>query len=84
MALQDTNQYTFSLPPNAKKLGLGTCQHLLVGFDFSDRLVTTHSARTGENGTFDLVVKTYRPDKPQLGGQLAISWIVSVRASKLK
>jgi nitrate reductase (NAD(P)H) len=26
---EDTHRYTFSLPPSAKKLDLGTCQHLL-------------------------------------------------------
>lgn len=74
---EDTNQYTFNLPPNAKKLGLGTCQHLQLGFHFSDRLVVRPYTPTRpvfekeEDGTFDLVVKTYRPDKSQPGGTMS-------------
>jgi nitrate reductase (NAD(P)H) len=74
---EDTNQYTFSLPPNAKKLGLGTCQHLQLGFHFSDRLVVRPYTPTRpifekeEDGTFDLVVKTYRPDQSQPGGTMS-------------
>lgn len=74
---EDTNQYRFSLPPNAKKLGLGTCQHLQLGFHFSDRLVVRPYTPTRpvfeneEDGTFDLVVKTYRPDKSQPGGMMS-------------
>ncbi|KAJ5514912.1 hypothetical protein N7463_004464 [Penicillium fimorum] len=36
---KDTHRYTFSLPLESKKLGLGTCQHLQLGFHFNDRLV---------------------------------------------
>ncbi|KAJ5244640.1 hypothetical protein N7489_004736 [Penicillium chrysogenum] len=36
---EDTNQYIFTLPPGVKKIGLGTCQHLQLGFHFRDRLV---------------------------------------------
>lgn len=74
---EDTNQYTFSLPPKAKKVGLGTCQHLQLGFHFNDRLVVRPYTPTRpvfekeEDGTFDLVVKTYRPDKAQPGGTMS-------------
>jgi nitrate reductase (NAD(P)H) len=74
---EDTNQYTFTLPQGAKKVGLGTCQHLQLGFHFSDRLVVRPYTPTRpifgneEDGTFDLVVKTYPPDKSQPGGTMS-------------
>jgi nitrate reductase (NAD(P)H) len=74
---EDTNQYTFSLPPNASRLGLGTCQHLQLGFHFSDHLVVRPYTPTRpvfereEDGTFDLNVKTCRPDKSQPGGTMS-------------
>lgn len=73
----DTRRYTFKLPPEAKKLGLGTCQHLQLGFHFNDRLVVRPYTPTRpvfeneEDGTFDLVVKTYPPDKSQPGGTMS-------------
>jgi nitrate reductase (NAD(P)H) len=74
---EDTHRYTFSLPPGAKKLGLGICQHLQLGFHFSDRLVVRPYTPTRpvfereEDGTFDLVVKTYPPDQSQPGGTIS-------------
>lgn len=74
---KDTNQYTFTLSPGSKKVGLGTCQHLQLGFHFSDRLVVRPYTPTRpifdkeEDGTFDLVVKTYPPDKTQPGGTMS-------------
>ncbi|KAF7713010.1 Uncharacterized protein PECH_007246 [Penicillium ucsense] len=74
---QDTNRYSFKLPAGTKKLGLGTCQHLQLGFHFSDRLVVRPYTPTRpifekeEDGTFDLVVKTYPPDKSQPGGTMS-------------
>lgn len=74
---QDTRRYTFALPPESKKLGLGTCQHLQLGFHFSDRLVVRPYTPTRpvfekeEDGTFDLVVKTYTPDESQPGGTMS-------------
>ncbi|KAJ5982055.1 hypothetical protein N7451_012155 [Penicillium sp. IBT 35674x] len=74
---KDTRRYTFTLPPDAKKLGLGTCQHLQLGFHFSDRLVVRPYTPTRpvfereEDGTFDLVVKTYAPDQSQPGGTMS-------------
>ncbi|CAI7581769.1 unnamed protein product [Penicillium crustosum] len=70
---EDTRRYTFVLPASTKKLGLGTSQHLQLGFHFSDRLVvrpytpTRPVFETEEDGTFDLVVKTYVPDQSQPG-----------------
>lgn len=70
---EDTRRSTFVLPASTKKLGLGTSQHLQLGFHFSDRLVvrpytpTMPVFETEEDGTFDLVVKTYVPDQSQPG-----------------
>lgn len=74
---KDTRRYTFKLPPDAKKLGLSTCQHLQLGFHFSDRLIVRPYTPTRpvfereEDGTFDLVVKTYAPDQSQPGGTMS-------------
>lgn len=74
---QDTRRYTFELPPDSKELGLGTCQHLQLGFHFSDRLVVRPYTPTRpvfakeEDRTFDLVVKTYAPDESQPGGTMS-------------
>lgn len=74
---EDTNRYSFVLPAGTKKLGLATCQHLQLGFHFSDRLVVRAYTPTRpvfekeEDGTFDLVVKTYKPDMSQPGGTMS-------------
>lgn len=74
---KDTRRYTFSLPPESNKLHLGTCQHLQLGFHFNDRLVVRPYTPTRpvfekeEDGTFDLVVKTYAPDQSQPGGTMS-------------
>ncbi|KAF3014890.1 hypothetical protein E8E15_004993 [Penicillium rubens] len=74
---EDTRRYTFSVPSDTKKLGLGTCQHLQLGFHFKDRLVIRPYTPTRpifekeEDGTFDLVVKTYPPDQSQPGGTMS-------------
>jgi nitrate reductase (NAD(P)H) len=74
---EDTRRYTFSLPEGMKKMGLGTCQHLQLGFHFNDRLVVRPYTPTRpvfhaeEDGTFDLVVKTYFPDQSQPGGTIS-------------
>ncbi|KAJ5815359.1 hypothetical protein N7474_007136 [Penicillium riverlandense] len=74
---KDTRAYTFSLPKGRKSLGLSTCQHLQLGFHFSDRLVVRPYTPTRpvlekeEDCTFDLVVKTYFPDKSQPGGTMS-------------
>ncbi|KAL4941748.1 hypothetical protein BDV06DRAFT_175761 [Aspergillus oleicola] len=73
----DTQIYTFSLPPPAKSLGMATGQHILVGFHFSDKLVTRPYTPirpvldSEDDGTFDLVVKTYLPDEDQPGGTMS-------------
>lgn len=73
----DTNRYTFQLPPPSKKLGLETGQHVQVGFHFRDRLVFRPYTPvwpifpSQDNGTFDLVVKTYYPDPGQPGGTMS-------------
>lgn len=74
---QDTRRYTFSLPEGSKSLGLATCQHIQLGFHFSDRIVVRSYTPTrpvfehDEDGTFDLLVKTYFPDKSQPGGTMS-------------
>ncbi|EED24630.1 nitrate reductase, putative [Talaromyces stipitatus ATCC 10500] len=74
---EDTRRYTFSLPDGMKKVGVATCQHLQLGFHFSDRLVirpytpTRPVFHSEEDGTFDLVVKTYFPDQLQPGGTVS-------------
>jgi nitrate reductase (NAD(P)H) len=74
---EDTRRYTFSVPSDTKNLGLGTCQHLQLGFHFKDRLVIRPYTPTRpifekeEDGTFDLVVKTYPPDQSQPGGTMS-------------
>lgn len=73
----DTNRYTFRLPGQTKRLGLEIGQHFLVGFHFQDRLITrtytpVRPIMDGEDdGTFDLVVKTYYPDENQPGGSMS-------------
>ena len=73
----DTQLYTFTLPPPAKKLGLSTGQHIQLGFHFEDRLVvrpytpTRPILDTEDDSSFDLVVKTYFPDENQPGGTMS-------------
>ncbi|KEQ57611.1 uncharacterized protein M437DRAFT_79565 [Aureobasidium melanogenum CBS 110374] len=75
---EDTRQYTFSLGDKSKKLGLGTCQHLQMGFHMADKMLVRSYTPTApivgadtEDGTFDLVVKTYFPTDDQPGGALS-------------
>lgn len=73
----DTHRYTFELPPPAKRLGLETGQHIQIGFHFRDRLVVRPYTPVRpvvpgeEDGTFDLVIKTYYPDDNQPGGTMS-------------
>lgn len=73
----DTRKYTFRLPKNKKTLGLSTCQHLQVGFHFKDKMAIRSYTPTRpifsneEDGTFQLVVKTYFPDGNQPGGAMS-------------
>ncbi|EAW12912.1 putative nitrate reductase [Aspergillus clavatus NRRL 1] len=74
---EDTKCYTFALPSKDKKLGLETGQHLQIGFHFKDRLVIRPYTpvrpilATEEDGTFDLVVKTYFPSAVGPGGTMS-------------
>ncbi|KAL2868951.1 putative nitrate reductase [Aspergillus lucknowensis] len=74
---QDTKRYTFELIPKSKKLGLKTGQHIQIGFHFCDQLVFRSYTPVRpvfdeeEDGTFDLVVKTYYPDPKQPGGTMS-------------
>jgi len=74
---KDTRSYTFTLPDSKKALGLHTCQHIQLGFHFSDKMVirpytpTRPILSSEENGTFELVVKTYFPNDDQPGGAMS-------------
>ncbi|KAL5042073.1 hypothetical protein BDW71DRAFT_217264 [Aspergillus fruticulosus] len=74
---EDTNRYTFELLSENKKLGLQTGQHIQLGFHFTDQLVFRSYTpvkpilEEEEDGTFDLVVKTYYPDPGQPGGTMS-------------
>jgi nitrate reductase (NAD(P)H) len=46
----DTRTLTFQLPDSASDLGLGTCQHVQLGFHFKDRML----------------IRSYTPTKPLL------------------
>lgn len=73
----DTRKYVFHLPSWAPKLGIQTCQHIQLGFHLKDRMVTraytpTHPlCAEQEDGTFELVVKTYFPSAEQPGGAMS-------------
>ncbi|OAQ97561.1 hypothetical protein LLEC1_06394, partial [Akanthomyces lecanii] len=45
---EDSRTYTFELPKGQPMLGLGTCQHILLGFHFKDRML----------------VRSYTPTRP--------------------
>ncbi|KAI5201802.1 hypothetical protein E4T39_05045 [Aureobasidium subglaciale] len=75
---EDTRSYTFGLGDKSKKLGLGTCQHLQIGFHMQDKMLVRSYTPTApiigadtEDGTFELVVKTYFPTNDQPGGALS-------------
>lgn len=101
---EDTRQYTFRLPEKGSDtLGLGTCQHIQLGFHFKDKMLirdytpirpilpAPNQAQNGPNGsatsktnggsevvaledgqgTFDLVIKTYFPNKDAPGGAMS-------------
>lgn len=46
----DTRSYTFELPDGKDVLGLGTCQHVQIGFHFKDRML----------------IRSYTPTRPLL------------------
>lgn len=74
---EDTRKYTFELPKDTPKLGLETCQHIQFGFHFKDKMVIRSYTPTRpvmpsqEDGTLELVVKTYFPDDKQPGGAMS-------------
>ncbi|KAK3951924.1 nitrate reductase [Pseudoneurospora amorphoporcata] len=75
----DTNTYTFQLPEGKTVLGLGTCQHLQIGFHLRDKMLIRQytptrpllPAHDSQSRTFDLTVKTYFPSSSQPGGALS-------------
>ncbi|KAL4812038.1 hypothetical protein BDW67DRAFT_179096 [Aspergillus spinulosporus] len=74
---EDTNRYTFQLLAKTKKLGLQAGQHIQIGFHFKDQLIfrsytpVKPITEEEEDGTFDLIVKTYYPDPGQPGGTMS-------------
>ena len=74
---KDTRSYTFTLPDSKTTLGLHTCQHIQLGFHFADKMVirsytpTRPILSSEEDGTFELVVKTYFPTDDQPGGAMS-------------
>ncbi|RYO93972.1 hypothetical protein DL764_007901 [Monosporascus ibericus] len=50
---EDTRAYTFSLPDSKALLGLGTCQHIQLGFHMKDRML----------------IRSYTPTRPILPAQ---------------
>ncbi|KAK3654164.1 hypothetical protein LTR56_004219 [Elasticomyces elasticus] len=47
---EDTRRYTFGLPDGMKDLGLGTCQHIQLGFHLKDKML----------------IRSYTPTRPLL------------------
>lgn len=74
---KDTRSYTFNLPDSKAALGLHTCQHIQLGFHFADKMVirsytpTRPILSSEQDGTFELVVKTYFPTDDQPGGAMS-------------
>jgi nitrate reductase (NAD(P)H) len=74
---KDTRSYVFDLPDSKKALGLATCQHIELGFHMKDRMLirsytpTRPILETEEDGTFELIVKTYFPSNDQPGGAMS-------------
>jgi len=73
----DTRKYTFRLPDHNQELGLATGQHIQLGFHFNDKMVIRQYTPirpifpSEEDGTFQVVVKTYFPDENQPGGAMS-------------
>lgn len=74
----DTRSYTFSLPRPGASLGLGTCQHIQLGFHMKDKMLIRSYTPTAPvlpsqegSGEFELVVKTYFPTDAQPGGAMS-------------
>ncbi|KZT22954.1 molybdopterin binding oxidoreductase [Neolentinus lepideus HHB14362 ss-1] len=69
----DTRRYVFEMPPGKDgkpgKLGLPIGNHVIIGAHFRDQMVTRPYTPTRpilaseDDGTFELVVKTYFPDE---------------------
>ena len=82
----DTRTYTFRLPSNTPDLGLGTCQHVQLGYHLQDKMLIRSYTPTKPllpddskadpglkdgAGTFELTVKTYFPSDAQPGGAMS-------------
>ncbi|BFZ57355.1 hypothetical protein PYCC9005_004407 [Savitreella phatthalungensis] len=70
-------KYTFSFPEKRQRLGLPPGKHVLLGFHLRDKMVFRSYTPTRpimpeeEDGTFDLVIKTYFPSERDAGGTLS-------------
>lgn len=70
-------RYTFAFPDASQKLNLPPGRHLLLGVHFRDKMVFRSYTPTRpvlpeeEDGTFDLVIKTYYPSERDPGGTLS-------------
>lgn len=73
---KDSRKYTFKLP-SKEPLNLKTGNHILLGFHLKDKMIvrpytpTKPIIESDEDGTFELVVKTYFPDDKTPGGTLS-------------
>lgn len=71
---KDTRSYTFELPKGKKHVGVDTCQHIQFGLHTKDKMLirsytpTRPIIASEEDGTFELVIKTYLPTTDQPGG----------------
>lgn len=74
---RDTRKYTFEFPMSNQKLGLPPGKHVLLGVHFEDKMVfraytpTRPILDSEEDGTFDVLVKTYFPSEKNPGGTLS-------------
>lgn len=74
---KDSRKYRFEFVEKDKRLGLATGKHVLLGFHFEDKLVFRAYTPTRpvlleeEDGSFDLVVKTYFPSDKDPGGTIS-------------
>jgi len=75
---EDTFRYSFEYQDKSKKLGLGTCQHIQFGLHMTDKMLVRQYTPTRpilqdeDDGTFELVLKTYFPDENQPGGAFSV------------
>lgn len=62
---EDTRKYIFNLPDGSPDLGLGTCQHIQLGFHLKDRMLIRSYTPTSP------LLPDYGPAHPQTNGEIA-------------